>query len=149
MYSLEKEFNKLIGDYYSQRKLKRVLEKIDKLSEQKELQFINHNILETLDGNGVEVKINIFEGEKVIIERVNIVGNSVTNDSVIRSELLVDEGDPFSTLLVNKSINEIKARRIFGKVEHKILPGSSNDLKVLEISLLRKKLLGKLWQELV
>ena len=132
-HSLEKEFNKLIGNYYSQRKLKRVLEKIDKLSEQKELQFINHNILETLDGNGVEVKINIFEGEKVIIERVNIVGNSVTNDSVIRSELLVDEGDPFSTLLVNKSINEIKARRIFGKVEHKILPGSSNDLKVLEI----------------
>jgi outer membrane protein insertion porin family len=132
-HSLEKEFNKLIGNYYSQRKLKRVLEKIDKLSEQKELQFINHNILETLDGNGVEVKINIFEGEKIIIERVNIVGNSVTNDSVIRSELLVDEGDPFSTLLVNKSINEIKSRRIFGKVEHKILPGSSNDLKVLEI----------------
>ena len=128
-HSLEKEFNKLIGNYYSQRKLKRVLEKIDKLSEQKELQFINHNILETLDGNGVEVKINIFEGEKVIIERINIVGNSVTNDSVIRSELLVDEGDPFSTLLVNKSINEIKARRIFGKVEHKILPGSSMILK--------------------
>ena len=111
-----------------------MLEKIDKLSEQKELQFINHNILETLHGNGVEVKINIFEGEKVIIERINIVGNSVTNDSVIRGELLVDEGDPFSTLLVNKSINEIKARRIFGKVEHKILPGSSNNLKVLEIS---------------
>ena len=142
-HSLEKEFNKLIGNYYSQRKLKRVLEKIDKLSEQKELQFINHNILETLDGNGVEVKINIFEGEKVIIERVNIVGNSVTNDSVIRSELLVDEGDPFSTLLVNKSINEIKARRIFGKVEHKILPGSSNDLKVLEI-LVEEKATGEI-----
>jgi len=136
--SLEKDFNKLIGKYYSQRKLKRILEKIDKLSEQKELQFINHNILETLDGNGVEVKINIFEGEKVIIERINIVGNSVTNDSVIRSELLVDEGDPFSTLLVNKSINEIKARRIFGKVEHEVLPGSSDDLKVLKISVEEK-----------
>ena len=74
------------------------MEKIDKLSEQKELQFINHSVLETLDGNGVEVKINIFEGEKVIIERINIVGNSVTNDSVIRSELIVDEGDPFSKL---------------------------------------------------
>ena len=51
------------------------------------MQFINHNVLETLDGDGVEVKINIFEGEKVIIERINIVGNSVTNDSVIRSEI--------------------------------------------------------------
>ena len=131
--SLEKEFTKLAGKYYSQKKLKSVLDKIDKLSEQKELQFINHNVLETLDGNTVEVKINIFEGEKVIIERINVVGNSVTNDSVIRSELMVDEGDPFSILLVNKSINEIKARNIFGKVEHKVLSGSSDDLKVLEI----------------
>ena len=75
--SLENEFDKLVGKYYSQRKLKTVLDKIDKLSEQKELQFINHSILETLDGNSVEVKINIFEGEKVIIERINIVGNSM------------------------------------------------------------------------
>jgi len=131
--SLEKEFNKLVGNYYSQKKLKSVLDKIDKLSEQKELQFINHNIVETLEGNGIEVKINIFEGEKVIIERINIVGNSVTNDSVIRSALIVDEGDPFSTLLVNKSVNEIKARNLFGKAEHKILPGSSDDMKILQI----------------
>ena len=39
------------------------------MSEQKELQFINHKILETLDGNQVEVKISIFEGDKYIIER--------------------------------------------------------------------------------
>jgi len=136
--SLENEFNKLAGEYYSQRKLKRVLDQIDKLSEQKELQFINHNIEETLDDTGVEVKINIFEGEKVIIERINIVRNSVTNDSVIRSALIVDEGDPFSTLLVNKSINEIKARNIFGKVEYEISEGSANDLKVIDISVEEK-----------
>ena len=135
---LEKEFNKLIGKYYSNKKLNSVLEKIDKLSEQKELQFINHKVLETLDDNGVEVKINIFEGEKFIIERINIVGNSVTNDSVIRGELIVDEGDPFSTLLVNKSINKIKGRNIFGKVQQKVLAGSSNDLKILEISVEEK-----------
>ena len=67
------------------KRLNSVLQKIDKLSEQKELQFTNHSVLETLDGDGVEVKINIYEGEKIIIERINIVGNSVTNDSVIRS----------------------------------------------------------------
>ena len=136
--SLEDEFNKLAGQYYSQRKLNMVLEKIDKLTEQKELQFINHNVLETLDNDGVEVKINIFEGKKVIIERINIVGNSVTNDSVIRGEMIVDEGDPFSTLLVNKSINEIKARNIFGKVDYKMLPGSTDEMKVLEISIEEK-----------
>ena len=132
--SLESEFNKLVGKYYSQQKLNNLLEEIDKLTERKELQFINHSVLETLEDKGVEVKINIFEGKKVIIERINIVGNSVTNDSVIRGEMIVDEGDPFSALLVNKSINEIKARRIFGAVNYKMLPGSSDDLKVLEIN---------------
>ena len=135
---LENEFNKLIGKHYSQKRLNSVLEKIDKLSEQKELQFISHNILETLDGNGVVVKINIFEGEKIIIERINIVGNSVTNDSVIRGELIVDEGDPFSKLLVNKSINKLKARNIFGIVEQTTLPGSTADLRVLEIKVEEK-----------
>ena len=42
--SLEPEFNKLVGEYYSQKKLNSVLEKIDQLSEQKELQFINHSV---------------------------------------------------------------------------------------------------------
>ena len=131
--ALEDEFSKLVGKYYSQKMLNSLLEKIDKLSESKELQFINHNILETLEGNGVEVKINIFEGEKFIIERINIVGNSITNDSVIRGEMIVDEGDPFSALLVKKSINKIKSRNIFGAVEQKVTEGSSKDLKILEI----------------
>ena len=135
---LETHFSKLVGKYYSQDKLNKVLEKIDKMSEQKELQFINHKILETLDGNQIEVKISIFEGDKYIIERVNIIGNTVTNDSVIRGELIVDEGDPYSKLLVNKSINNMKSRNIFGKVEQKALPGSNENLKVLEIKVEEK-----------
>jgi outer membrane protein insertion porin family len=48
--------------------------------------------------------------------------------------MVVDEGDPYSALLINKSINKLKARGIFGKVEKKITEGSSPGLKVLEIS---------------
>ena len=62
--SLEKEFNKIIGDYYSHRKLQLILEKIDRLTEYKELQFVNHRLVETLDGDGIDVKIEIYEGRK-------------------------------------------------------------------------------------
>ena len=102
--SLEDEFNKVVGEYYSNRKLTNILKRIDQLSEQKELQFINHSVEETLYKDGIEIKINIFEGQKFAIERINIIGNSVTNDSVIRAEMIVDEGDPYSALLVNKSV---------------------------------------------
>ena len=40
----------------------------------------------------------MFLKEKKLVERINIEGNSVTNESVIRSELILDEGDPFSNL---------------------------------------------------
>jgi outer membrane protein insertion porin family len=136
--SLEKEFNKVIGDFYSQKKLTSILEKIDELSEQKELQFINHGVEETLIDDGVEVKINIFEDQKFTIERINIVGNSVTNDSVIRGELVVDEGDPYSVLLINKSINKLRARNLFANIQKQIKEGSTFDQKILELTVEEK-----------
>ena len=135
---LQTEFNKIIGKYYSEKKLTAILEKIDKLSEQKELQFINHRLDETLEADGVAVVIDIFEGRKFTVERINIKGNNVTNDAVIRSEMLIDEGDPYSALLLNKSINNLKAKGIFGKVEKKILEGSSLDSKILEVKVEEK-----------
>ncbi len=132
--SLGDDLNDVVGDYYSSEKITKILNKVDKLSELKELQFINHGITETLEKDGITVVVRIYEGEKFTIERINIVGNNVTNDDVIRSEMLVDEGDPYSALLINKSINELKSRGIFGKVEHKVAEGSSPSLKVLEIS---------------
>jgi len=136
--SLEKEFNKVIGEFYSQRKLTGILEKIDILSEQKELQFINHGVLETLEGDGVEVKINIYEDEKVTIERINIVGNSVTNDAVIRGELVVDEGDPYSVLLLNKSINELRARNLFSDIAKTVSEGSTPSQKIIKLEVQEK-----------
>ena len=136
--SLEKEFNKVIGEFYSQKKLTRILEKIDTLSEQKELQFINHGILETLVGDGVEVKINIYEDQKFTIERIDIVGNAVTNDDVIRGELVVDEGDPYSVLLLNKSINELRARNLFSNVSKTVYEGSTPSQKIVKIDIQEK-----------
>ena len=49
---------------------------------------------------------DIFEGEKVLVERINILGNSVTNEDVVRGELLLDEGDPFTKLSLDKSISK-------------------------------------------
>ena len=62
----------------------------------------------------ISIKFNIFEGERILVERVNILGNNVTNESVIR-ELLLDEGDPFTDLNLEKSISKIKAETFLTK----------------------------------
>ena len=50
----------------------------------------------------------------------------------------MDEGDPFTDLKLSKSISQIKARRIFADVKSSVSPGSSNDLKIIDISVEEK-----------
>ena len=114
------------------------MKKIDQIIDNKKLQFVQHSVSETLDKDGIDIVFKIFEGRKIQIERVNIVGNTVTNDSVIRSELLVDEGDPYSDVKVEQSISRLKARNIFKTVEYKLSDGSSKDLKVMDIKVEEK-----------
>ena len=131
---LNESYKKHIGSYYSPFKVKNLLEELDELINNNDLQFVEHNVKEVIDGDSINIIFNVFEGEKVLVERINITGNTVTNDSVIRSELILDEGDPFTKLNLDKSISEIKARRIFKKVDYTIVDGSKNNLKVININ---------------
>jgi outer membrane protein insertion porin family len=136
--NLSSEFNKFAGAYYSPFKIRKILSKIDEIIDNNKLQFVQHSVSETLDKDGIDIVFKIFEGRKIQIERVNIIGNNVTNDSVIRSELLVDEGDPYSDIKIEQSISKLKAKNIFKKVEYKLYDGSSKDLKVMEIKVEEK-----------
>ncbi len=135
---LESDFKKFAGTYYSPFKITKILETIDDLIDDNELQFVNHSVSETIDGDFIDLEFKIFEGRKILIERVNIKGNTVTNDSVIRSELILDEGDPFSKVRLEKSIANLKARGIFKSVKQNIKEGSSKDLRTLEITVEEK-----------
>ncbi len=137
-YPLNDEFKKIIGGYYSPFKIKLLLEDIDDLIEKNNLQFVEHNVEETIEGDSILIKFNITEGQKVLVERINVLGNNVTNESVIRGELLLDEGDPFTKLKLDKSISKIKSRNIFGTVESKVSNGSSPDLKIIDITIEEK-----------
>ena len=137
-YPLNTEYTKVIGSNYSPFKIKKLLDAIDELIEGNNLQFVEHNVEEIIEGNSITLKFNIYEGEKILVERINILGNNITNESVIRSELTLDEGDPFTNLRLNKSISNIKSRNIFNSVNSKITNGSANNLKIIEIEVEEK-----------
>ena len=133
-FPLNKTYKKYAGDYYSPFKIKKILEQIDELIDDNNLQFVEHNVKESIKDDSINIVFNIYEGEKTLIERVNVTGNTITNENVIRGELLVDEGDPFTNLNLEKSIAEIKARNIFKDVNYEILDGSENNLKIININ---------------
>jgi outer membrane protein insertion porin family len=131
--SLRKVYNKYIGTYYSPFKVKKILEEIDEIIEVNNIQFVNHNVQEEIIQNKINLLFNIFEGDKVLVERIDISGNNITNEDVIRGELLIDEGDPYTKLALEKSIAKIKARRIFKTVNYKVENGTSSDLRKIDI----------------
>jgi outer membrane protein insertion porin family len=135
---LQDSFKKTIGKYYSPFRVKKLLDELDLLIASNDLQFIEHSVSEVLEGDSIEIKINIFEGKKQLVEKVNIIGNTVTEDTVIRSALLLDEGDPFSNLKLTQSIARIKSKNIFGEVEYKITNGLNKDQKIIEIKVEEK-----------
>ena len=126
--------NKLEGEVYSLDKVKKVLNKIDEIALTKEFEFINAKYDETTNNNKINLVLKLEESEKFYIERINIFGNYITQENVIRNALVVDEGDAFNEILVNKSINEVKGKRIFKKVTKKINSGSTDKLKTIDIT---------------
>lgn len=130
---LEKVYKKVSGDYYSPFKIKKILEELDNLIERNSLQFAEHKVEEILEDGKISLIFDVKEGEKVLVERINILGNSITKEEVIRSEMDLDEGDPFTQLNLDKSISNLKSRKIFRTVDSSVSNGSSSDLKIIDI----------------
>ena len=106
---------------------------MDLIIEKNSFQFIEHNVQETIEGDTISVVFNISEGEKVLVERIEIIGNSVTNEDVIRGELILDEGDPFTQLNLENQY-QIKSRNLFRDVNYEIVKGTEDNLKVIKIN---------------
>jgi outer membrane protein insertion porin family len=69
----------------------------------------------------------------VFVERIDIVGNVRTVDSVIRREITLVEGDPFNQSKLRRSESRIRDLGYFSSVEVNAVPGSAPDLTVIEV----------------
>ena len=81
---------------------------------------------------------DIGESEKYYVEKINIYGNNVTREEVIRNNLIVDEGDAFNELLQTKTINNIKSLNFFSKVDSEVVNGTQDNTKIVNITVEEK-----------
>ena len=138
-----KEVQKLLEELknknYSFLKLSKIVNAIDKVSLSREYDFITAEIIEEkISANKMDIIFKVSESEKTYVEEINIFGNTITEDSVIRNQLEVDEGDPYNELLQAKSINQIKSLNIFKSVNSEIIDGSNPATKIVNINVEEK-----------
>ena len=128
------------GKRYSKKLLNRIIEEIDNISLLKEFVFTNTTYnLTIIEDNKINVVFNFENLKKFYVEKINIFGNFITEEKVIRNSLIVDEGDAFNEVLFIKSINKIKSRNIFKTVNPKVID-SPNDSqkKIIDITVEEK-----------
>ena len=136
---VENSLDKLKNRKYSFNQINKVIKEIDKISVARLYDFIDATIeIEELDENKLNLKFSVIESDKFFVNKIDIFGNNITEEKVIRNQLEVDEGDPFNKLLHAKSINNLKALRIFEDVKDEIIPIPNSQQKDIKITVEEK-----------
>ena len=135
---VEKFFEKLKNEPYSINRIEDILEKIEIITVNEQYESIKATVDESIVLDKININFKIEETEKFFIDRINIFGNNVTRESVVRNQIEIDEGDPFNQILYTKSLNNIKALNFFENVEGEIVDGEEFNSKVININITEK-----------
>jgi len=134
--NLNKLLSKLQTKPYSLNRIEDILDQIDQIALNNNYEFVSATYNEKIvDEDKINLTINLKDTEKFYIEKINITGNFITSERVIRNQLLADEGDPYNDLLINKSYNNIRSLGIFKKVDTNVETDDDKKTKIINISI--------------
>lgn len=123
------------GDWYNAKKVEDTVESINNTAGLYGYAFSDVNPEFTRDPETLTMSINfhIAQAQRTYVERIDINGNTLTQDKVIRREIRLTEGDAFNRFLVKRSQDRINSLGFFQeKFEIQEKPGSTPDRIVLE-----------------
>ena len=87
----------------------------------------------------VSIVLTVAKKQKVRIGRINIRGNTTTRDKVIRREILLSEGDTFSSSALKKSNRSLHRLRYFEEINISPTPGQTEDIVDLNMEVKEKQ----------
>ena len=135
---LDKIFTELKGEKYSLNSIDKILKEIDKIVLNEQFEFLKSTVSESIEDNLINLTFDIGESEKFYVKKINIFGNDITQEEVIRNNFLVDEGDAFNELLQAGTLNNLKSLNFFSKVESEILNVENENKKIINITVEEK-----------
>ena len=110
---IRKVFDEISGKSYSNFEIEKILEEINNIALLENYEFIDADVVEnTTEKSTIDFEFIIKQTEQSFVERINIFGNNV-KEEFIRSNLIVDEGDPFNKLLHNNLLTILNLKEFF------------------------------------
>ena len=124
----------LKNEFYSPLTINKLNKQVTNLLESKRYGNFEINIQDT---KAIDDKINIIvqlnEGQKLLINKINIQGNTITEEKVIRDNLTISEGDQLSSSKIKKSVDNVKSKQLFSKVDYKLEDSDKKNFKDLNL----------------
>jgi outer membrane protein insertion porin family len=127
--------NKLLkNEFYSPLTINKINKQITDFLETKRYGNFEINIqdLKVADDK-INIIVQINEGQKSLVNKINIKGNTITEEKVIRDNLVISEGDQLNSSKVKKSIDNVKSKQLFSKVDYKIEDSEKKNFKDLNL----------------
>ncbi len=123
------------GDFYNAKTVEDTVEQLTELAGRYGYAFAD--VQPRFNRNPADRKMNVTfvlrEAPRVYVERVDINGNTLTQDKVVRREFRLAEGDAFNSLAVQRTNARINSLGYFQEnFEVKQVEGSAPDRIVLE-----------------
>ena len=123
------------GDFYNAKSVEDTVEQLTELAGRYGYAFAD--VQPRFNRNPDERKMNVTfilrEAPRVYVERVDINGNTLTQDKVVRREFRLAEGDAFNSLAVQRTNARINSLGYFQEnFEVKQVEGSAPDRIILE-----------------
>ena len=131
--NLNKLFSELEGKPYSINLIDKILDEIDIITVNEEYLSTNVLVSENIDSDKINLNFTIEESDTYTVEKINIFGNNITKENVIRNQFEIDEGDFYNKILERKTINNIKSLNFFRNVESETIDGPNNKSKIINL----------------
>ena len=132
---LEEQITHEAGERYDSRRMDKTVDALTKLVGEQGYAFadVRPSVRRDYENDTVQVEYIIEEGPRVYVERVNINGNTRTQDDVIRREMRISEGDAFNKVLLSRSERDVRGLGFFGDVQVTESPGSAEDKTIIDV----------------
>jgi outer membrane protein insertion porin family len=124
------------GSVYDQEELDKSLETVSDYFASKGFPYvqIEKKLTPNESTKTIEVLYVVSIIPKEFVERIEIIGNSLTRETVIRDKLLIAEGDMFNPVLIRRSLKNIRGLSLFDNVSYEKRPGSKRGSVVIVMS---------------
>ena len=119
---------------YSSESVSKLNNQIIKLIETKKYNNIDLRVEEVKSKDlKIDILVSLDQGKSLLLNKINISGNSITREKTIRDNLLISEGDNLNSSKIKKSIDQIKSKQYFSKVDYKVEDSDKKNFKDLNI----------------